>query len=151
MSSVRGDEVVAVALGGVIGALARAGISATIPHATTAAWPWATFLTNLVGCVLLGVVLDWTDHRAPEWKARHPRRARLVRPLVASGVLGGFTTFSTFSVETYGLLTSGAVGAALLYAVASAVLGVAFVLAGRTMGAAVFGPAPIDLLEDEAL
>jgi len=151
MSSVRGDEVVAVAVGGVVGALARAGISAAVPHPAASTWPWATFLTNLVGCVLLGVVLDWADHRTPEWKARHPRRSRLVRPLLASGVLGGFTTFSTFSVETYGLLTSGAAGAAALYAVASVVLGVAFVLAGRTMGAALFGPSPIDLLEDEAL
>lgn len=151
MSSVRGDEVVAVAVGGAVGALARAGISEALPHPNAAAWPWATFLTNLVGCVLLGVVLDWTDHRAPQWKSQHPRRARLVRPLLASGVLGGFTTFSTFSVETYGLLSSGAAGAALLYAVASAVLGVAFVLAGRSMGAALFGPGPIDLIGDEDL
>lgn len=151
MSSVRGDEVAAVAVGGVIGALARAGISEVIPHANPAAWPWATLLTNLVGCVLLGVLLDWTDNRAPVWKTRHPRRARLVRPLLASGVLGGFTTFSTFSVETYGLLSSGAVVAGLAYVLASVVLGVAFVLAGRTMGAALFGPAPIDLLDDEAL
>jgi len=151
MSVVRGDEVAAVAVGGVVGALARAGISAALPHPSVSTWPWATFLTNLVGCVLLGVLLDWADHRAPEWKALHPRRARLVRPLLASGVLGGFTTFSTFSVETYGLLSSGAVSAGCVYAVASVLLGVAFVLAGRMMGAAIFGPAPLDLLEDEAL
>ena len=67
MSAARGDEVVAVALGGVVGALARYAISAGVPHSDRAAWPWATFATNLLGCLLLGVVLDWVDHRHEEW------------------------------------------------------------------------------------
>jgi CrcB protein len=145
------DELAAVAVGGAAGALARAGISTLVPHTDTAAWPWATFATNLLGCLVLGVVLDWVDSRHGAWTLTRPRWARLARPLLASGVLGGFTTFSTFSVETYGLMRSGAAGSALLYAVASVVLGLGLVVAGRAIGSAAFGAAPLDLREDEEL
>ena len=151
MSAARGDEVVAVALGGVVGALARFAVSTAVPHSDRAAWPWATFVTNLLGCLLLGVVLDWVDNRHEAWRTIHPRRARLARPLLASGVLGGFTTFSTLSLETYGLLDTGHAGAAFGYAAGSVLLGVAMVVVGRALGAAVFGAAPLDLREDEAL
>jgi CrcB protein len=151
VTSLRADEIGAVAVGGVAGALARAGISVAIPHSDAAAWPWATFVTNLLGCLVLGVVLDWVDGRHDTWAISNPRRARLARPLLASGLLGGFTTFSTFSVETYGLLRSGADGAAIGYVVASVVLGVAMVAIGRALGSAAFGAAPLDLIEDEAL
>ena len=133
MTGVRGDEVAAVAVGGVVGALARAGISAALPHPSSAEWPWATFLTNLVGCVLLGVLLDWTDHRAPEWKALHPRRARLVRPLLASGVLGGFTTFSSFALEFGLFVERGALGMAALYVGLSLLAGFGALFAGLSL------------------
>ena len=154
MSNIRtvsADEIAAVAIGGVVGALARAGISALVPHSDAAAWPWATFATNLLGCLLLGVLLDAIDSRHETWTRTNPRRARLARPLLASGVLGGFTTFSTFSVEALGLMRAGAGGSALLYAVASVVLGVLMVLVGRALGSVVFGAAEIDLFEDEVL
>lgn len=151
MTTVGRDELAAVAAGGVVGALARAGISSAVPHSDLATWPWATFATNMLGCLVLGVLLDWVDTRHDAWTATRPRWARIARPLLASGVLGGFTTFSTFSVETYGLLDAGALGAAGAYAAGSAVLGVALVLAGRTLGAQFFGPAAIVLREDEEL
>jgi CrcB protein len=151
VTDVRGDELVAVAVGGGVGALARAAISTAVPHDAVATWPWATFGTNLLGCFLLGLLLAWVDARHESWSRTHPRRARLARPLLASGVLGGFTTFSTFSVETYGLLDAGAPGAAIAYAVVSAVLGVALVLAGRALGARAVGQVPLALREDEAL
>ena len=53
-----------------------------------AAWPWATFAVNLVGCLVLGLVLAWVDARHPRWSHERPRRARLARPFLASGVLG---------------------------------------------------------------
>jgi CrcB protein len=145
------DELLAVAVGGVVGALARAAITVALPHPERSAWPWATFLTNLLGCLVLGVLLDWADNRRVGWKLLHPRRARLVRPLLASGVLGGFTTFSTFSLETFGLLDTGAAVAGISYAVLSVVLGVALVLVGRGLGSAVFGPAALDIRADEEL
>jgi CrcB protein len=151
VSSPRADELAVVAVGGVLGALARASISTALPHHDPASWPWATFVTNLVGCLLLGAVLAWVDARSAGWRSTHPRRARLARPLLASGVLGGFTTFSTFSVESYLLVRHGAPAAGLLYAVASAVLGVALVLLGRRLGAALLGPVALDLAQDETL
>ena len=151
MSTARADEIAAVALGGVLGALARAGISTAVPHPDAAAWPWATFVTNLLGCLVLGVVLDWVDNRQAAWKAVHPRRSRLMRPFLAAGVLGGFTTFSTFSVETFGMLRAHAVVPGVAYAVASVLLGVAFVVVGRAIGAAAFGPSALDLRGDEDL
>ena len=151
MSTARADEIAVVALGGVVGALARAGISTAVPHHDAAAWPWATFVTNLLGCLVLGVVLDWVDNRHAIWKAEHPWRSRLMRPFLAAGVLGGFTTFSTFSVETFGLLRAHAVVPGLAYAVSSVLLGVACVVLGRAVGAAVFGPSALDLQGDEDL
>jgi len=145
------DEVVAVALGGVVGALLRAGVSTAIPHDQPSSWPWATFVVNLVGCLVLGVVLDVVDARHAVWIVTRPRRARLARPFLASGLLGGFTTFSTFSVEAYRLASSGHAATAVAYAVSSAVLGVLLVLLGRRIGAQVAGAAPVDLREDEEL
>ena len=80
-----------------------------------------------------------------------PRRARLARPLLASGVLGGFTTFSTFSVEAVGMARWGNASGAAAYAVSSVVLGVALVALGRVLGSALFGSAPYDLEGDEEL
>jgi fluoride exporter len=145
------DEVAVVALGGVLGALARYAVSVAVPHSDLAAWPWGTFVVNLLGCLALGIVLDVVDARHGVWTATRPRQARLARPFLASGVLGGFTTFSTFSVEAVGLAREGNVGMAVLYAVASAVLGVLAVVVGRRVGAAVAGPAAADLREDEDL
>jgi fluoride exporter len=151
VSTVRGDELAVVAVGGVLGALSRAWISVALPHPDPVAWPWATFVTNLVGCLALGVVLDWIDSRHGRWLVAHPRRARLARPMLASGVLGGFTTFSTFSVEAVGMARWGNATGALGYAVSSVVLGVALVALGRVLGSTVFGSAPYDLEEDEEL
>lgn len=151
MSTVHRDELAAVAVGGILGALARASISIAAPHTDPVAWPWATFVTNLLGCFVLGVVLDWVDSRHGSWLVLHPRRARLARPLLASGVLGGFTTFSTFSVEAVGMARWGNASGAAAYAVSSVVLGVALVALGRVLGSALFGSAPYDLEGDEEL
>lgn len=147
----RPDEVVVVALGGVLGALARYAVSVAVPHSDPAAWPWATFVVNVLGCLLLGIVLDVVGARQAAWQRTHPSRARLARPFLASGVLGGFTTFSTFSVEAVRLAEEGRAGTAVAYAVASVVLGVLAVVVGRRIGAAAAGPAPADLREDEDL
>jgi CrcB protein len=105
----------------------------------------------MLGCLLLGVLLDWVAVRHDSWSLTHPRRARLARPLLASGVLGGFTTFSTFSVEVRGMLAVGAVGTAVLYAVSSVVVGVALVMAGRLLAGAAVGRADVDVRADEDL
>lgn len=78
-------------------------------------FPWATFLTNVSGCFVLGIVLAWTHHRP----AIDPR----VRLFVATGVIGAYTTMSTYAVETCLLVRDSHTPTALLYATASVVVG----------------------------
>jgi CrcB protein len=102
-----GPQVLAViALGGAIGALARYGLAAGIPH-RTGTFPWSTFLTNVSGCLLIGILLVIIT----EARTVHP----LSRPFLGTGVLGGFTTFSTFSVETERLLAAHPLTAAAYF------------------------------------
>ncbi len=100
--------VLIVAAGGALGALLRAAVAAGLP-ADPGRLPVGTLLVNLVGCLALGVVLSrWRGHR---W----------LEAFLGPGVLGGFTTFSTFAVEVDRLLQSAPV-TALAY-VAASVLG----------------------------
>jgi CrcB protein len=85
----------AIALGGAMGALARYGVGEAMPH-RAGAFPWATFLINVSGCLLIGVLLVMIT----EVRTVHP----LSRPFLGTGVLGGFTTFSTFAIDTERLL-----------------------------------------------
>lgn len=86
----------AIAAGGALGAVARYGLAVAIPHAG-GTFPVATFVTNIVGCLLIGVLMAVvTDVLVAP---------RLLRPFFGVGVLGGFTTFSTYAVETRELLT----------------------------------------------
>ena len=121
----------AAAAGGVLGALARWGVGEALPH-SPGAWPWATVLVNLTGCLVLGVLLAALF-------ARHPD-SRWLRPFLGTGVLGGYTTFSTFAVDAVQLTDAGAAGTAALYVVVSVVGGVlaaaAGVALGRALGAA---------------
>jgi len=143
--------VAAVALGGVIGALARAGIGVALPHTDPASWPVATFLTNLLGCLILGLVLAFVDGRHTHWLASAPRRARLARPLLATGVLGGFTTFSAVSVEVVQMIRAGSAGLAAAYLWCSVLPGIAVFVAGRAVGSRWFGASAVNLQADEEL
>ena len=116
--------VAAVAAGGVIGAEARYGLAALQPHAS-GTWPWATLVTNLLGSLLIGVLMTLLQ-RGPT--APHP----LLRPFLAIGVLGGFTTFSAFVVDTDALLRAHRPGVALAYVLVS----VAGCLAATAVGIA---------------
>ena len=103
----------AVAAGGVLGAEARYLLGAAFPTAP-GSWPWTTFWINITGCLLIGALTTVLT----ELVARpHP----LLRPLLGVGVLGGYTTFSTWSVETVQLVEHGSYGAALGYALVSPV------------------------------
>ncbi|MFL6100372.1 MAG: fluoride efflux transporter CrcB [Actinomycetales bacterium] len=84
-----------IALGGVIGAEARYGLALAIPHAARS-FPWATTATNLSGCLLIGALMAVLAGRA--------RRPRLARPFLGVGILGGFTTFSTYALDLRELL-----------------------------------------------
>jgi CrcB protein len=92
-----------IALGGVVGSLARYGLAEAFPH-DAGSFPWATFATNVLGCFAIGVLL------AALTPLSHP----LFRPFLGTGILGGFTTFSTFAVDTDRLLPDHVI-VALLY------------------------------------
>ncbi|MGW4806266.1 fluoride efflux transporter CrcB [Kitasatospora sp. NPDC004272] len=103
----QGRVVAVVSAGGVLGASARYGAGLLWPTARDA-FPWTTLLVNLVGCALIGVVLVvLTEGR----RTPHP----LLRPFLATGILGGFTTFSTYAVDAQQLFDHALPGRALLY------------------------------------
>ena len=97
---------------------------------TAGGWPTATFVANLLGSFLLGALLEGLLRRGPE-----SRRGRLVRLGVGTGVLGGFTTFSSLALELERLLAAGQVATGLAYGAASVVLGFVACLAGVALAA----------------
>lgn len=100
------DVIVAVSIGGILGAEARYGLSMAVPHAPSG-FPWSTVYTNIIGCFCLGILMSLLNQLA----SPH----RLVRPFAGVGVIGGFTTFSTFTVDAERLIQFHRPGIALLY------------------------------------
>lgn len=113
----------AVALGGMAGGLARYLVGVLLPPGTGI--PWATLLVNLSGTFLLGVVTGTAVRRRPG----NP----LLRPFLATGVLGAYTTFSTFAVETVLLADRGDLPLAALYVVCSVTGGLAAAWCGLNL------------------
>ncbi len=106
-----------ILLGGAVGTVARAILEASFP-AAPAALPWTTLLINVIGSFVLGVLVEALSAAGPDQGAR-----RAVRLTLGTGVLGGFTTYSTFMVETADRLRDGHVLIALAYLVGSVVIG----------------------------
>ncbi|WUG05144.1 CrcB family protein [Streptomyces sp. NBC_00467] len=98
----------AISAGGVAGALARQAVNRQWP-AAEGTFPWATFWINVLGSALIGVLMALI---AEGGRCAHP----LVRPFVGVGVLGGFTTFSTYALDLGNLLEREEAGLALAYA-----------------------------------
>ncbi len=94
------------------------------------AWPWTTFWINLVGSFVLGALLETLLRAGPNWQAPG-RPARL-----GTGVLGGFTTYSTFVVEVERLTSGGHAALGAAYALGSVALGVAAAVGGIALAAA---------------
>ena len=111
----------AISAGGALGAVARWGVGDLLPH-HPGEMPWSTFLTNVAGCFLIGVLMVLVVERWPH--------RPLARPFLGTGVLGGFTTFSTYAVDTRGLLAAGRPTVAAAYLVGSLALGLLAVVAG---------------------
>ncbi|KJS58255.1 fluoride efflux transporter CrcB [Streptomyces rubellomurinus] len=102
----QGPAVAVVAAGGAIGAVARYAAGLGWETGSTA-FPWTTLLINVVGCAVIGVFLV----AITEGRPAHP----LLRPFFGTGVLGGFTTFSTYAVDVRRLLEAGRLGPGLAY------------------------------------
>jgi CrcB protein len=117
----RWDILLAIAAGGALGAVARWGLAEALPHDRDQV-PWATLLTNVAGCFAIGALIIVLAAKRPD--------SRLLRPLLATGVLGGFTTFSTYVLDTRTLAAAGRPGPAAAYLLGTLVLGLVAVVAG---------------------
>jgi CrcB protein len=122
---VHADVLAVIAAGGVLGASARYGVAQLMP-APADRFPWATFWTNMSGSFLLGLLLTTLLERFPP--------TRLVRPFLATGILGAFTTMSTYQVETAVLIKDGHALTGITYGAGSVIVGLVLAYAGMTAG-----------------
>lgn len=127
-----GRDLGAVFLGGAIGATARVAVADRFPVAADA-FPWTTFAANVVGAFLLALVLTVLIRRAV--------RDRRIQLVLGTGVLGAFTTYSTFAVELTHLLRDGGALTAVAYAAASLLLGLFAAFGGLFLGRRLTPPA----------
>ncbi|WP_141575999.1 fluoride efflux transporter CrcB [Actinomadura sp. WMMA1423] len=111
----------AIAAGGALGSLARYGLGSAFPH-EAGEFPWAVFWVNVSGCLLIGVLMVLVTET---WQAH-----RLVRPFLGVGVLGGFTTFSTYVVDVQEMVGHGAPLTGLAYLAGTLAAALAAVWAG---------------------
>ncbi len=110
-----------LATGGAIGTLLRYTLSGFTYKFLNGGFPWGTLFVNLVGCFIIGLL--WGVFEVENLSAN-------LRNFVFVGILGGFTTFSTFALESFSLLRDGEVKFALLNILASNILGILLVFAG---------------------
>ena len=100
-----GQAIIWVALGGALGAVGRYLVGLSLK--TASGFPWATMSINILGSLLMGLVIGWLS--------RQNGGSDALRLFVAVGILGGFTTFSTFSMDLFTLLERRDIAATVLY------------------------------------
>lgn len=134
----KGETLLAVAAGGALGSLGRWGMTSAAGDA-----PWGTVVVNVSGALALGMLVAWLAAA---------QRHRLVRPFAAVGLLGGWTTYSSFALDGHALAREGLVGL-LGYLVVTLGLGVGAALAGLALGERIWGATPFaeDALTEEEL
>ncbi len=114
-------KLICLLLGGAVGTGCRYGVSLLVQHIVgpatdgKAPFPYATFLINVTGSFVIGFLAEWFNAKSGV--------SSVLRLALLGGVLGGYTTFSSFSLETLGLLRDGKLSAACFNAVGSVVLG----------------------------
>lgn len=116
------QNILAVACGAAIGANLRYALTLWAAQRFGTAWPYGTFMINILGCLLIGILLSLATTRL----SLQP----VVRLFLVTGLLGGFTTFSSFGYESFTLITSGDWLGAGLYIAASVVVGLGSVFMG---------------------
>lgn len=115
-----------VAFGGAVGAMGRFSVSELIARFNGTGFPYGTLIVNVVGCLLMGVWIAIVATMAPS-------RAKDLHLLIAVGFLGGFTTFSAFSMDAFMLIERGMSLQAFLYVFGSVVLSVLALVGGMWM------------------
>lgn len=116
------SRTILIGLAGLIGTLLRYWLSGFVERQSGETFPWGTLVVNIVGCLLAGAVFQLTEERS----FFDPT----VRRVILIGLVAGFTTFSSYSLQTFTLLKDGAIGLATLNLVVSNVLGLFMVWAG---------------------
>ncbi len=111
-----------VALGGALGSSARYGVNISAVRLFGGGFPWATLIVNVLGCFAMGLITAFLQMKMPD-----DENTRL---FLTTGLLGGFTTFSAFSLDFFGLMQRGEMPAALGYAFVSVVLSIIAVVLG---------------------
>ena len=123
------NSIFLVMSGGAIGAGLRYGITRALP-VSPGGWPWPTFAANVVGGLAMGVLAAWL--------LRGDNSAEPLRLFIGVGVLGGFPTFSAFSLEMAQMVQRGEMGMAAAYAFASVLLALGALFAGMTAAKAIW-------------
>jgi len=129
------QNIIAIACGGAIGSVLRYVVSVLAYRFTEPSLPWGTIAVNLIGSFLIGFF--W------EMFALSDGVSSTVRIFVLVGILGGFTTFSTYTFESGGYLRDGYISQALMNVVFSNVLGISFVFVGFIGRPIYFSDGPI--------
>lgn len=122
------DVLLVIAAGGALGSLARYGLAVALPH-SRGGFAISTLLANVLGCLLIGVLMVVISQLA--------QPHRLLRPFLGIGLLGGFTTFSTYVVDAMYSVLEGRPGLAIGYAVGSVLASLFAVAAGMLVTRAV--------------
>jgi CrcB protein len=104
-----------VGIGGLIGSMARYALHLLISSRSFSVFPWSTFTVNIVGCLVIGLLVGL--------ESRHVLINDPLKWLLITGLCGGFTTFSTFSIDALGLLHQQQYASFFAYAMGSVVLG----------------------------
>lgn len=111
-----------IGLGGFFGTIGRYILTKIIQEQASGSFPWATLAVNLIGSFIIGVVFSIAE--------KNDILSNTWRNFLTIGFCGGFTTFSTFSLENYNLLATNQIGQALLYSAISVLSGVIMIYLG---------------------
>lgn len=121
-------QLILIALGGALGSLCRYGLSTTVQRFSSPFFPYGTFVVNVLGCLVFGIIIGAARQRFVLGPSE--------RAFLLIGVLGGFTTFSTFTYETFALLQDGEFVRALVNAGGQLICGLVALWAGYVAVAA---------------
>ncbi|MCX6388444.1 MAG: CrcB family protein [Solirubrobacterales bacterium] len=116
-------DAAAVAIGGALGSMARIGIGSLLPVST--GMPWGTFIANIIGSAMLGMLVALPAGRSGG--------SALRMPFLGIGFCGGLTTFSTLCFELFDLFQRGSLGTGLAYASLSVVIGLGVAVSAHTL------------------
>ncbi|MCE1196903.1 fluoride efflux transporter CrcB [bacterium] len=117
-------DLLAIMLGGGIGSVCRYLVSTALNRRFGGSFAWGTMTVNLLGCLLIGFLVGLVD------RSILPKEYRLI---LVTGFLGGFTTFSSFALESVGMFRERAIGAGILNVGVNVVLGFALTIVGLVL------------------